>query len=283
VTNSGIAPVTLMLNNTGSNHFGGVIHDGGAGQGIALVKQGAGMQVLSGNSTLSGGVTVNAGTLLVHGQLQNSGVIANAGKLGGDGIIAGVVSVNPGAKLSPGASIGQLTFGSSLTLAAGSTTLMELSKLPLTNDTVNVTGTLNLGGTLIVTNLGGAALAAGDSFQLFTAGSFSGNFAAVTLPSLGAGLFWNTNQLASQGWLSIGSPEPPLITGVSVVGGNLIFSGTGGTPGGSYFVLTSTNVALPVANWTRILTNTFDALGNFSVTNVINPAVSQGYYHIQMQ
>lgn len=283
VTNSGVAPVTLTLNNAGSNYFSGDIRDSGAGQGISLVKQGAGTQVLAGNHTLSGGVTLNAGTLLVDGQLQSGGIVANGGTLGGNGIIAGVSSVNAGAKLSPGSSIGNISFSSSLSLAAGSTTLLEIRKSPLTNDAVNVSGLLNLGGTLMVTNVSATPLAAGDAFQLFTAGSFGGNFATVNLPTLGVGLFWNTNQLASQGWLSVGSTAPPIITGVSVSGGSLIFSGAGGTPGGTYFVLTSTNVALPVVNWTPILTNIFDPLGGFSVTNVINPAVPQGYYRIQIQ
>ncbi len=42
-----------------------------------------------------------------------------------------------------------------------------------------------------------------------------------------------------------------------------------GTNNGPYYVLSSTNVALPLSNWTRLQTNSFDANGNFSFTNTI--------------
>src|SRR5262249_19324182 len=48
-------------------------------------------------------------------------------------------------------------------------------------------------------------------------------------------------------------PTPPTIGSISLSGGsNLIISGSGGPTNGSYYVLTSTNVALPASNWTRI-------------------------------
>jgi hypothetical protein len=65
-------------------------------------------------------------------------------------------------------------------------------------------------------------------------------------------------------------------------GGRFVFSGTGGTPGGTYYVVTSTNLATAVTNWTRVLTNQFDGSGNFSVTN--NPATNaQYFYRLQLQ
>ena len=44
------------------------------------------------------------------------------------------------------------------------------------------------------------------------------------------------------------------------------------------YVLTSTNVATPLTNWTMLSTNNFDANGAFSVTNAINSNVSQCFY-----
>lgn len=61
----------------------------------------------------------------------------------------------------------------------------------------------------------------------------------------------------------------PAINSVSISGGNLIFSGTNGTVGGTYTVLTTTNVELPFASWTPIATNQFSGAGTFSVTNAI--------------
>ena len=70
--------------------------------------------------------------------------------------------------------------------------------------------------------------------------------------------------------------------GTLATGGNLILSGNGGTPSGNYFVLTTTNVTLPVANWSRIATNQFDATGLFNLTNQINPATPQLFYRLQL-
>ena len=49
-------------------------------------------------------------------------------------------------------------------------------------------------------------------------------------------------------------------------GGDLTFSGTGGIPDAQYRILTSTNVALPLASWTPVATNTFAPDGSYSYT-----------------
>jgi hypothetical protein len=100
--------------------------------------------------------------------------------------------------------------------------------------------------------------------------SYLGSFASIQLPSLPAGLSWNTNFTAN-GTLSISGSviaANPIITRFSITGGNIIISGTNNTgAGGSYSLLTSTNVALPLTNWTLLTTGTFDGSGNFAVTN----------------
>jgi rhamnogalacturonan endolyase len=64
---------------------------------------------------------------------------------------------------------------------------------------------------------------------------------------------------------------PPQISSVNVIGNTVVFSGTNGTPGATYHVLATTNLALPVASWTRVATNNFSGTGALSVTNVITP------------
>jgi PKD repeat protein len=49
--------------------------------------------------------------------------------------------------------------------------------------------------------------------------------------------------------------------------GKFGFSGTGGPAGVQYRVLTQTNVAQPLANWTPIYTNTFKSDGSYAYTN----------------
>ena len=50
-------------------------------------------------------------------------------------------------------------------------------------------------------------------------------------------------------------------------GGNLILSGTGGSAGVQYRILTATNVALPLASWIPVATNTFAPDGSYSYTS----------------
>lgn len=45
----------------------------------------------------------------------------------------------------------------------------------------------------------------------------------------------------------------------------------------------STNVALPLAQWTPLLTNNFDGGGNLNLsTNVVNPADAQTLYILRL-
>ncbi len=96
-----------------------------------------------------------AGTLKVintDGSATGFGAVnvANGGSLAGNGIISGPVTVNSGGSLSPGNPLGTLTLSNNLTLAAGSTTFMQIQHSPLTNDVVRVLGTLTESGTLNV-------------------------------------------------------------------------------------------------------------------------------------
>lgn len=56
----------------------------------------------------------------------------------------------------------------------------------------------------------------------------------------------------------------PKIGSSRLVGGNLIVTGSGGSVGGSYHVITSTNVGAPLSTWTTNTSGTFDTSGNFS-------------------
>jgi hypothetical protein len=46
--------------------------------------------------------------------------------------------------------------------------------------------------------------------------------------------------------------------------------------------LTATNIALPLAQWTPIVTNQFSAGGGFGFTNVIQPNVRAQFFRIIM-
>jgi rhamnogalacturonan endolyase len=269
-----------------TNTYAGTIADAGV---TSLIKTGTGMLTLSGaNNTYTGNTTVNGGILRVSnidGSATGYGAVnvANGGTLAGNGIIGGAVTINSGGALAPGNPLGTLTLSNNLTLAAGSTTFVQVQHSPMTNDVVKILGTLTESGTLNVTNGGVAAFAAGDTFNLFTAGSYSGAFTGIVLPPLTGNLAWNTNALKTAGVLSVVALTPPTIGTPNLAGGNLIISGSGGLAGWPFYLLGSTNVTLPAAQWTRLATNQFDGSGNFMLTNTIDSSLPRTFYRIQLQ
>jgi rhamnogalacturonan endolyase len=274
-----------------------------SGTGI-LDKQGVGRLALTKVHTYSGPTTIEAGTLA----LTNSGAIANSSSISissgalfdvsgtsggsmtlangktiwGVGSVNGNFAVGSGATLSPGMNgIGTLTFSNSLTLAAGSSNIFEVSNSPLTNSVARIFGALTNGGTLIVTNIGAAPLTSGNSFKLFNAATYTGAFSKVILPSLSAGLGWNTNSLNSGGTLSVVVVNKPFIVSAAVSSDGFELAGTGGVANANYYLLGSTNLAAPLTNWTRLLTNQFDGNGNFNFTNPIGND-PQSFYFLQL-
>ncbi|HEY1718363.1 MAG TPA: autotransporter-associated beta strand repeat-containing protein, partial [Verrucomicrobiae bacterium] len=250
---------------------------------VAFIKEGSGAWTLTGASTHTGSTVVSNGTLLVNGTFNGSPVTVKGGKLGGIGTISGAaVAVNSGGGFAPGNPLGTLTVSNNLTLAAGSTTFVQVQHSPLTNNSAKISGALTEGGTLNVSNIGGA-FSNGDSFNLFSAANYSGAFAGFVLPSLTGNLVWNTNTLKNSGTLSVVTLTSPIIAGINLVGGNLIISGSGGVNSWPFYILASTNLMLPTTQWIPVATNQFDAGGNFSVTNAIDPDQPQTFYKLQLQ
>jgi hypothetical protein len=139
---------------------------------------------------------------------------------------------------------------------------------------------LLLTGQLTVTNSGGFGV---GTYTLFTYGGTL-TFGQLVLASAppGYNYSFDTNSPGIVK-LVVASPIPPSFSNSVPVGdGGLVFSGGGGTPLADYYVLASTNVALPLADWTRIATNQFDSSGNFIITNAIGTNVPQNYYLLQI-
>jgi autotransporter-associated beta strand protein len=200
----------------------------------ALTQSGPGTLTLAGANTYSGNTTISGGTLALGSgvtllntplisiaaggtvDVSVSGLTLGPGQtLKGNGTVLGNLAMN--GTLAPGSSIGVLNANNNVTLGAGSTTIFEISKTPLTNDQLLVTGTLTYGGTLVVTNLAGT-LAVGDSFQLFNASGRGGVFAATNLPSLPVGFGWQWSP--TSGTLSV-------VSGVALNPTNLTANLTG--------------------------------------------------------
>jgi hypothetical protein len=75
---------------------------------------------------------------------------------------------------------------------------------------------------------------------------------------------------------------PQFVSIIAEGGTNFAVSGVGGTNRGTYFVLTSSNLLVPLGSWTRTATNQFGSQGQFSFTNIAPTNTPQLFYILQM-
>ncbi|HTV40153.1 MAG TPA: hypothetical protein VMF08_06245 [Candidatus Sulfotelmatobacter sp.] len=300
---------TLTIDRGGTLNYAGGI----SGSGNITLSPPSGTTTLSGPISTTGSLTIeNAGTVVLSGantysantligcqyfEVNNTsgsgtssgtvtvGLSTGGTFLGGTGIISGPVTVVAGNTLQPGNvptnSIGTLTINNTLTLQSGSFTVMNLNAAASTCSAVSGMTSITFGGSLTVTNLNGT-LAGGQTYHLFSAGSYSGTFdGGITLPTLPAGLLWNTSNLYVNGTISVEGQNGVLNQPV-ISGNQLIVNGTQGTAGGTYSVLSTTNLTIPVSSWTVVSTgNPIDSNGNFSFTNTIAPNTPQEFFMIR--
>jgi hypothetical protein len=79
------------------------------------------------------------------------------------------------------------------------------------------------------------------------------------------------------------TPPHPVIGKITMSGSNMILSGSNGLLNAVYNVLSTTNVATPLTNWTVTATGVFNVSGNFSITNAIVPGMPQTFYLLQQK
>ncbi|HEU6448030.1 MAG TPA: family 16 glycosylhydrolase [Verrucomicrobiae bacterium] len=268
---------TVTLQGNGNFYVSGSIQNGSAAT-INLIKTNSGTLTIAGTSTFSGATTNYRGDVFINGSLAGSLTIIK-GMLGGTGTVSGATLIQSGGTLSPGNSgTGALTFGNSLTLSSGCTNLFEINKSLYTNDVVRVTGSLALNGTLVVSNLAGN-LTAGDSFKLFSAGNYTGNFSSVKLPLLDYGLAWNTNGLTN-GILSVVATVSPQVGSVSFLGnGNFVVNGSSAA-WQTNELDAATNLSPPI-NWLFVTSLTANVSGIVQLIDAHATNFPQRFYIIK--
>ena len=297
ITNSSTtSDSTLTVNPAAPSVFAGAIKDSAAGGlgklGLTLA---GGTLTLKGTNTFTGDATISVGTLALSemGSLDSTAgsiVIAAGATFDVSGVTAPPAHVRTGKTLSGGGVAGGATINGALFLNGDSfLTLSYVSGTPA----VNVTGgelTLNANPTTVTVS--GSALGVG-SYKLISAGA--GGSVTGTLPASvtvgGSGLAANTTAslsiISGELWLDVAStgvPAQPVVTGFSYdsASSSLILSGNNGTEGNTYYVVASTNVAAPLANWQPVSTNVFQAGGVFSVTNPVSSAMPARFYRLQL-
>jgi autotransporter-associated beta strand protein len=250
----------------------------------AITKAGTGTFTLTGASTHTGPTIINGGTLLVNnttgsGTGTNSVTVNSSGTLGGTGFIYGPVIVNSGGAISPGSNgVGQLTLKSNLTLNAGCTLTFELGAIAA-SDRLVVSNALVLNGALSITNVAG--FGPGTYSLINYGGALSGSMPVIGGKPAGFSCDVNTNT-AGQVRLVVQAQVPPVINNVSAGGGLLTVSGSSSLTNTTYFVMASTNLALPANQWLRIATNNFGPAGSFTFSNAIDPLQPQQFFRVQL-
>ena len=80
-------------------------------------------------------------------------------------------------------------------------------------------------------------------------------------------------------------PAPLGIASVRLSGADLVLNGINGQSGATYYVLMSTNLAVPLSQWTPVATNTPGVSGNFTITvsNTVTTRTPQRFYILQLQ
>ena len=114
-----------------------------------------------------------------------------------------------------------------------------------------------------------------------------GNLPSIQMPPLASNLADTQDILVISNWIAslplTGISGVPAFKSIQLAGTNFVFGGTNGWPGQNFYVLTSTNLDLPLNQWQSILTNPFDPAGNFNLTSPVNPDASQLFYRLRLQ
>ena len=263
----------------------GAAHDGG------LTKLGAGTVTLNKINTYNGTTTIGAGTLALGAagniSISNTAPIIIASNATFNVLAqSSAFTLTAGRVLTNSSStaniIGNLTVGSgtlaltyaagtpSLSIGGGTLTLAAGNVLTINNTSATP---LPVGIYTIVSNATGGLVAGTlpTSFSVIGGGTVAGQPLALQIS--GGAL-----------QLVVGHPASPAkFTGISVNGATLTITATNGAAGGSYRLYGTTNLMLPISQWTPLLTNNFDSNGHLNLsTNIVTPNTPQEFYLLLM-
>jgi hypothetical protein len=266
-----VSEFRIPFNNSGSiNVQAGTLN-------LSAARNSRTVTVASGAILGSDGYAQDAGATILSGGTLNGGTFAvDGGTLSGFGIInASVVS---GGQVVPGATgaAGLLTINGDYTQNATGILDINIGGTTAGNQygLLAVSGVASLAGTVNVATINAFQPAFGNSFQVLTFGSSSGNFATYNAPSLASGLFLDSVFSPTSLTLDIdrvaigGAPAFPL-EGVPI---NLTATVTGPSAGNSFtFAWTVTQNTNPFASGSG---STFSFTPNLNGTYVVTLSVS---------
>jgi fibronectin-binding autotransporter adhesin len=281
-----------------------------SGTGFSLTKtNNATLTISNGDNDYDGGTTIYGPLKITNpsGSALGSGAVTvmPGGTLTGNGIASGTLTLS--GTISPGTSPGTITTGgetwngaasykfeiNDATGTAGSSTGWDLVNIngDLTiaatsgsQFNINVNGLDGLGNVGTTANFSRISsydwviAQCSGTINGFDPAAFNINTANFTTNmGLGSTFSVTTNEANNQIILQyriVGTQ----FTSLQRSGNNLTLNGVGGTPSATYYVLASTNIAEPLANWIPIATNTFNGSGGFNYIHTINPADPELFY-----
>jgi hypothetical protein len=193
--------------------------------------------------------------------------------------------LNSSGTLSPGVGAAFGTFTLNTAPVLNGTNLIKINRnggSPLTDRVSLTSGTLNYGGTLVVSNVG-ATLVGGETFTCFLAPAFNGAFTATKLPNLATNLNWYLGDLTTLGRIKINrSPVPGAlsVTNTPMVQVQIaIASLTAGSSDADGDSVTLGGISLTTTNGVPLATNggfiTYQTSGN--APDQINYTIDDGH------
>lgn len=190
--------------------FNGVISNAqvsGTGAYTSLSKVGDAILTLTNANTYAGGTSLISGELMVN-NLTGSGtgtgdvqVLENA-RLSGSGIISGNVIVEIGGELAPGNGIGTLTVNNNVKIPMDASLQVDVDKVAAKNDLLQVSGLLELNGTILMNATPETVFADGDVFKIIS-GNVTGTLQGIIPTAPGEGLEWDLSELVSAGKIKV--------------------------------------------------------------------------------
>jgi pectate lyase len=105
----------------------------------------------------------------------------------------------------------------------------------------------------------------------------------IESPNVADSAYWIDEVRVGTTWADVTPPGPipaPVITESLLAPEGMILRGSNGPSGGTYQVVRSTNLTLPLSHWPSIAAHTFDVTGNFDSTNPVAPSRTHEFFRL---
>jgi galactan endo-beta-1,3-galactanase len=125
-----------------------------------------------------------------------------------------------------------------------------------------------------------------SNYQKWALAAVSGGYYQLINAATGKALEVSGNSSADAAFIDQWAPAsttPPQFSVASVAGANLTLNCAAGVPGLGYYALASSNLGLPLSNWTVLASATADTHGNFSFTNAFSGGASPQFFELRLQ